>query len=299
MKTAMAIILAGVTLVAQAPAARPTFGVVSIKPEAPDAPPVRVGSMPFFYSPGGERFRSSAITALALVSQAFSTPGRFLRPSQIIGLPSWATTTRFEIIATAPDGMNFAQTNAQFGGLVLAVLEERFKLKAHLETRAFPVYALVKARSDGRLGAQIHESKVDCDKVSKDQSERLQQIGRQAFAAEMMAQMTTGKAPCQTSIGPSRQLIGNDITMKTLAGAIGADRPIMDRTGLDGRYTLELQWTPTTLAATSADLSAAAPTSDGASIFVALQEQLGLKLEPRDEPMDALVIEHIEPPTPN
>jgi uncharacterized protein (TIGR03435 family) len=83
--------------------------------------------------------------------------------------------------------------------------------------------------------------------------------------------------------------------VKSLTGLLGADRPIVDRTGLEGRFDVDLHWSLP--ASASPDGSPAV--SDGPSVFAALREQLGLKLLKGEAPMDVLVIDHIEPPTPN
>jgi uncharacterized protein (TIGR03435 family) len=89
------------------------------------------------------------------------------------------------------------------------------------------------------------------------------------------------------------------ITMQAVAANVTSlsltDRMVLDRTGLSGRWNVDLHWSP----ALPNSAVPVDPASDGPSLFAAVQEQLGLKLEPRTEPMEVLVVDHIERPTPN
>jgi uncharacterized protein (TIGR03435 family) len=149
--------------------------------------------------------------------------------------------------------------------LVLALLKERFHLEAHQETREIPTYELVIARPDGRLGPGLQPVTVDCQAL--------------ALAGRGGCRLS-GNGPLHTADGvPLALLIGQ------ISGSV--DRRIVDKTGLSGQFSWRLQ--------TQSDPNdASAP-----SIFTALQEQLGLKLQPARGTLDVIVVDHVEPPTPD
>jgi uncharacterized protein (TIGR03435 family) len=142
--------------------------------------------------------------------------------------------------------------------LVQSLLEDRFKLKLHRDVHNMPVYALVVGNKGGTIGPQLHPSTVDCE---KDRSKCRVRGGTGVFA-------------------------GASVTMDTLATMLSgpAGRLVFDRTGLKGTFDVNLEW-------------AEDATSDKPSIFAAVQEQLGLKLDLVREPVDVVVIDHVERPT--
>ena len=112
---------------------------------------------------------------------------------------------------------------------------------------------------------------------------------------------STGRPVCGMT-SRANSFSAGAITMQSVAGTVNGavDRPVIDRTGLTGRFDVDLQWTNPMPAGSGDAASGTAPLTEvGPSIFTALQEQLGLELESRQEPIDVLVIDHIEPPTPN
>jgi uncharacterized protein (TIGR03435 family) len=174
------------------------------------------------------------------------------------------------------------------------LLVERFGLKARSETREMPRYDLVLARSDGRLGAQLTKSTTDCQAI---------------FAAARRgggppAPPAPGERPqCGMRIGPG-VLSGGAFPLSQLATALSpmVQRVIIDRTGLTGLFDIELKWTPDQFPQGAPPPGAPAlPPIDpnGPSIFTALQEQLGLKLEATRGPVDVLVIDSVSQPTPD
>jgi uncharacterized protein (TIGR03435 family) len=206
-----------------------------------------------------------------------------LQRYQIVGGPDWMGQDRFDINAKAPDGTQQSQMLA----MVQALLADRFKLRVHRETRDLPVYALVVARPE-QLGPKMQLATVDC--------------------AALAAARTRGENPpepprvgdrptCGAQANPGRMLVGgyaiSDFA-RNLSGFAG--RPILDRTGLKGGYNYELTWTPDEPPPAGAPLP---PWYDpnGASLLTAVQEQLGLKLEPTTGPVDVLVIDSAERPT--
>ena len=205
------------------------------------------------------------------VEEAYST-----RPDHIFNYPDWADRERFDVTATySPDSQRLVRQMLQ------RLLEERFSLRVHRETRELPVYELVKARADGLLGPRMRPSTAACQPKPGERS------------------------PCTLLIqeGRFRGVGTNWGTGEVLALNIGVwDRPIVDKTGLSGAFDIDLEWTPDPSqardpagVARSAAAAAATP-GERTSIFTALQEQLGLKLQPSRAPLEVLVIDRLERP---
>jgi len=154
-------------------------------------------------------------------------------------------------------------------------LADRFKLTLHTETKDLPVFALVVAKG----GPKIHEAKSGDTYASGVKNARGEAIGPH------MAMMRLGGGRIEAQGLPMDSLVNG------LAQQLG--RKVLDKTGLKGNYDYTLEWTP--------DSGHAEGTEDssGPSIFTAIQEQLGLKLESRTAPVEILVIDHVEMPSPN
>jgi uncharacterized protein (TIGR03435 family) len=197
-----------------------------------------------------------------------------LMPFQIVGGPDWITSMRFDIVARAAAG-----TSPDVIAMLRTLLEDRFALKTHLETRQLPIFALMKARSDGSLGPQLRRSAVDC-----------QAIARQA--RDNPATAPPMPANCGMRFGPGT-FSAASITISNLAGTVsGAVLAIVvDRTDLTGNFDVDLTW--------SAGLPTDSSPSDAPSIFAAVQDQLGLKLESTKGPVEVLVVDHAEQPRAN
>jgi uncharacterized protein (TIGR03435 family) len=252
------------------------FEVASIKPSRSDE---TGGSMAF--QPGG-RFRAVNMPAQSLVAVAYGN-GKALLGSQIAGAPAWLAESRFDIQATvsADVASQVVMGFGQMAPTLRALLEDRFKLKAHMETRDEPIYELVKARTDGRLGPGLRASGVDC--LALVQQRRDNPSAAQPLPSPCRAGLKASPGMFSAGSSPIANLV------PTLTTATG--RMVFDRTGIAGNFIIELTWTPTGLPAD--------PSSGDAppSIFTAVQEQLGLKLESATGPVDVLVIDHIEHPT--
>jgi uncharacterized protein (TIGR03435 family) len=234
------------------------------------------------------RYTIRGFTLGMLVRQAYQ-----VQDFQVIGGPEWVETERFDIQATEPalDPSAAAGPVAPGPGqprpqdlMLRALLEERFALTVHKETRERPVYAIVLARSDGRLGPGLKSTSVDCVTAR-------------------------GLEACGTNVGPG-YIRARGVTMAQLAtafsrlGVTGAslNRLIVDRSGLEGRYDAELKFTPEIVPDLGpGPLPNGLPPIDpnGPSIFTAVQEQLGLKLDAQRGPVDVLVIDRVERPTEN
>jgi uncharacterized protein (TIGR03435 family) len=195
----------------------------------------------------------------------------------IIEGPDWINRDRWNIVAKAegnPQG-------PQMMGMLQSLVADRFKADIRRETRELQVYALTLARSDGRLGPQLTPSTVDCAALA----------AARTAGAPPPPPRTDGRPTCGMNINPGVATAGGyliaDIA-RNLSGATG--RIIVDKTGLTGRYDMELKWTP--------DPTQGSPstTFDGGSLFTAVQEQLGLKLEAQRAPVEVLVVYSAERP---
>ena len=201
------------------------------------------------------------------------------------GGPAWVDRELFAVEARGPVDLTFADARL----MMRTLLKERFSLRVHIEQREFPVYALVPARPEGRLGPGMRRSAVDCTAYS----ETLARTGRLVAAREV-------SADCELRSGGSAsgsQVLRGRATVRELTLPISRSpdvgRKVFDRTGLTGTFEVEAEWVP-------ARTGPGAPASiDVVSTFTALQEQLGLKLEPRRELLDVVVIDTVDRLIPN
>jgi uncharacterized protein (TIGR03435 family) len=208
-------------------------------------------------------FQATNVTLKHLLVNAFG-----IREEQISGLPGWAESTRWDVNAkvTDPDMKVIEKlSREQRQQMLAAMLIERFHLKTHIEVKTLPVYELVVAKS----GSKLQVSKVSPDKIGP---------------GDMTVKNT--------------DMTATGVTMEDFAANISypLDRTVIDKTGLAGRYDFRLRWTPDSVANSGTDNGAAdAPPV----IFTAIEEQLGLKLQPGKGPVNTLVVDSVERPTEN
>jgi uncharacterized protein (TIGR03435 family) len=157
---AITIGIATVGAISAAQEPRPAFDVVSIKPAGPGAPPLAIASVSSFRDSG--QFRAPGITAQRLIAAAFPDDGTPRRVGLIAGGPDWFATAQFEIVARTDGPVPAGERAARLPALPRALLEDRFAFRSHLEMRPTPIYALVPARPDGRLGPGLHPATTDC-----------------------------------------------------------------------------------------------------------------------------------------
>jgi uncharacterized protein (TIGR03435 family) len=261
----IAIVVAMMVAVAVAGQNRPVFDVVSIRPAASGG---RGGggaaSATLRYRPGG--VRAPAITAERLIALAFPVAGVPRLPSRIAGGPEWMASARFEFIATIAADMQEAVFDERLPTMLQGVLEDRFRLRGHMEMRPVPIFTLVTARRDGTLGPLLRRSNP--------RSEPWNGSGPEYISA----------------INLTLDALASRLTSLNAAG-----RVVVNRTGLTGGFDLDLYWSP----ARTTVSGAVPPEVDGPSLFTAMQEQLGLKLEARTERQDVYVVDSIERPDPN
>jgi uncharacterized protein (TIGR03435 family) len=211
-------------------------------------------------------------------------------------LPKWATTDRFDIEARAP-GSN--PTKDQFRLMVQSLLADRFKLAVHTETRQLPVFALVLSNA-GKTGPQLQRHSDESPCYSGPMPGALgRPAANPAEGAKELAAMCEQLVGLPASAGHLHD-ISRNVTMAQIAGFLVAvgnlDREVLDRTGFSGRFDFSLDFVPDLNGAPPPD---AQPEQTGPTFIEALREQLGLKLEATTGPVDVLVIDHIEEPSPN
>jgi uncharacterized protein (TIGR03435 family) len=183
-----------------------------------------------------------------------------VQPFRLEGVPSWTQDERFDIAAKAAGPISDDQRRL----MMRALLVERFRLKAHFETHEKTIYVMTLARADKQLGPGL-KPRPEC-----------------------------ATSPCQSGGSGRRDAIQiRAVTLTQLAdGMISTLRGelVRDETGVPGAFDVELSWRPET----STDPDDARP-----AFVTAMQEQLGLKLEPMRRPVEVLVVESIDRPTPD
>ena len=274
-----------------ASSASPVFEVASVKPNKSGEGFIRFGLQP------GGRFTAQNVPARELIRFAYN-----VQPFQIEGGPGWLNSDRFDVTAKA-EGDLPPTGPGQSGPVQLMMqnlLADRFKLKVRRETKEMPVYELVLARSDGRLGKQIEPSTVDCVAMRG----RGAGPGGRGPGGPPPSPPQPGERPqCGMFMGIGSVGAG-DVTIEQLAQLLsqGVRRMVVDKTGLTGRYSFNIEFTPDQMpppGAAPPGVQLPAVNPDKPSMFTALQEQLGLKLESARGQVETLVIDSIEQPTPD
>jgi uncharacterized protein (TIGR03435 family) len=246
------------------PSAPPAFDVVAIHLHQQE--PHEHNSI--WSSPFDGHFKAQNMSVVMLIHWAYEIP-----ETRILDAPGWAASTFFNIDAeTDPAvGQQLHNLSEDAGRklkerMVQTLLADRFKLVTHAETRVLPIYALVVAKDGPRLGVR-QESRIT---------------------------VNHGRDHMEVQAGNSLAILADELSKD-----VGRD--VVDMTGIQGRYHLVVKWTPdnATSAFGGSGESSSALDSSGLSIFTALQEQLGLKLQPQKGPVPVLVIDHVELPSEN
>jgi uncharacterized protein (TIGR03435 family) len=290
---------------AQAPDSQLAFEVATIKPSAPmGMGRIRIGTRggPGTADPG--RFTCDHCTLGMLVSTAYDID--FI---QISG-PPWLTELSFDLVAKIPEGA----TKAQFREMMRNLLIERFKLAAHQDKKDLPIYEMTAAKKGARLKESTGPADVP-DPAGRGPlgPPRLPPPGgpggRGSDSVPQPPPFPPGRFPMMmmTPAGARWRVVDQtmDEFASRLQGMVG--RPVRNATGLTGKYDFELSFTPSAGQSLmpggpamhmpppgSPDGAGAAPEDPGQTIFAALQDQLGLKLESKNGPVDTLVVDHIE-----
>jgi uncharacterized protein (TIGR03435 family) len=246
-----------VAVAAQEPAT--TFDVVSVKPNLSGETRSGTESLP-------DRINATNVTLRSLILRAYNK-----QEFEVIGGPDWVSTDRFDVVARG-------SATGDRGARLQAMLADRFKLATHTEMRDRPVYFLVPARPDKRLGPSMTPATIDCS-GDGDPGARRREAGMNICGL-------------RTSTGRNGGTVtGGGLTLERIADTLAnyaAERPIIDRTGIEGIFDFELKW-----------VNQPTNNADDVSFFTAVQEQLGLKLEAGTAPVEVLVIDRAERPDPN
>ena len=272
---------ASAALIAQV-LADPSFEVASVKRNTSGTTRIAVNVQP------GGRFTVTNMPLRTLIMNAYQ-----LQSSQLIGAPDWIATERFDIVAKMAEDTNSAQGAARPGDtrlMLRPLLAERFRLEVHNEQRELPIYALVVANRDGQLGASLRRSDIDC-------------VALAATTPTAPQPPNADRPTCGMRLTPGLLTAGAiPLSQFTNALAPFLERIVINRTELVGNFDMDLSWTPEQVPqGTPPPGAPPLPAIDpsGPSIFTAIQEQLGLKLESTKGPVDVLVIDHVEQPTPD
>jgi uncharacterized protein (TIGR03435 family) len=260
-----------------ASADRPSFDVASVK--ANKGGDNRVMMRP---QPGG-RFTATNVTPAMLINLAYD-----LKPHQMVGGPDWINSEHFDIEAKADGNPPKEQMNL----MMQSLLADRFKLAAHHDTRQLPVYLLVLSKT-GKTGPQLtpHTDDSKCPDISA------------GPPPPPRPGAGPPPIPCGGFFMMNGHMAAQKVTIESLARSLNnfVDRIVLDKTGLSGNFDVDFSFTGTQSpfgGQRGPDAGASDPAAPP-SIFTALQEQLGLKLESQTAPVDVLVIDHVERPSEN
>jgi uncharacterized protein (TIGR03435 family) len=263
---------------------RPSFEVARVKPNKTGAMRVTMRVIP------SGAWEATNVTLESMIRMAYR-----LQESQLVGGPAWIYSDRFDIVATSEEGA----LPAEFGRRMQSLLADRFNLKIHNETRDLPIYALVLARGDGSRGPRLTPSSVDCTPGAR---------GR-AGAPQPMPLRPGERPMCGTITAPGR-LTGGGVTLAQMAMTLSqyTGRMVFDRTAIDGHFDYDLNFTPDRAlrgrgpggglpSAQLVEGSASPSDPDSVSIFTAVQEQLGLRLDSERGPVDVIVVDSAHQPS--
>jgi len=248
-------------LPAMAANADPSFEVATIKPTPPDA-------QCKYLSLRGRQFSTCNTSLTDLLSYAYGVHAK-----QLIGLPPWAATDKYDLAGEpdAPGAPNEKQTKS----MVQKLIAERFKLAFHYDKKDLSVFAITVAKTGSTPGSKLTPS----------------QSGPNGNPGNFFRGLGN--------------LVNVNSSMQDLARVLQAvvlDRPVVDQTGITGRFDFTLKWTPDESQFTNLGIKIPPPSDKPdapPNLFTAIQEQLGLKLDPTKAPVDVLVIDHVEKPSDN
>lgn len=288
---AAALVIAGaVALGAQTRETLPSFEAASIKLSDPAAQGRTVRRAP------GGRFTTSNMPVRELVRFAYG-----VQDFQLDGLPDWTKTESWDITAKAAGDSPFTPpgTPDAMTLMLRSLLMERFKLVAHRETREMPIYALVRLRPD-RLGPELEQSPLDCQALIEASLAAARAGGQPPQPPPPDAK---GRPSCGIR-GGFGTLLGNGFPLSQLANNLAqlVGRTVIDRTTLPGTWAFGLKFAmdPAQLGGPPPPGVTLPPSDpDAPSIFRAVEEQLGLKLESTRGPVDMVIVDRIERPTPD
>jgi uncharacterized protein (TIGR03435 family) len=217
---------------------------------------------------------------------------------KVLGLPGWSDSLRYDIEAKAEGN---APPDQMWGPMMQMLLEDRFKLKLHRETKELPAYAVVVAKGGFKASPAAEDS---CVSLDVNQLKLVQQQG--APFPKLCGRQASGTKDGNLTL----DVFGGN--MKRFCELLSSrlDRPVIDRTGVAGKFDFHLEFSPLragtdpapeprTAGDTAGPSSVPDSTSTSPSIFTALQQQLGLRLEAATAPVEVLMVDHVERPSEN
>jgi uncharacterized protein (TIGR03435 family) len=256
----------------QNPAPAPSFEVATIKPAAPDARGVYIRP-----GPGGG-LSITNMTVKDMIVWAWR-----IQPFQVSGGPSWLDSVHYDVVARPEAKAGFGEMQT----MLQALLAERFQLRVHNDTKDLPIYALILARKDGKLGPDLLESpEGSCQKFDPTHPPPPPQPGASPprYCGQMM-------------IGPGGlTMVGQPISELLPLLSRMTERKVVDQTALKGKYDINLQF-PRDEAPPSPD-NPVRP-DFAAALFSAFPERLGLKFESQKGPVEVIVVDKAEKPSDN
>lgn len=257
--------------------AAPAFDVALVKP-SPSG-----GTPSLFPAPG--RLVATSVSLRVLVQWSYRrASGRVFRDDEIIGGPKWMDTELFDVQGKATSEVPLGQLEL----MAQALLESRFQVKVHREMRERPVYALVRGKSAVKV------------KPSEDQTPVVDNGQRRIFNPQAPQSRGTIIRVPPSPGGANTKLSAVAVSMPFLANALQGylDRMVIDATNLKGLFDLRLEFnqppSPNSNPGSPPDSPVPQESASGALLFTAIQEQLGLKLEPTKAPVEVLIIDRVE-----
>jgi len=250
----LAAVLSQANVIAQSPAS-PEFDVISIRRNV-----TRTGTGGGVQ---GARYVANNMTTIGLIMGGYQ-----IGAERVDGAPEWTMVEGYDIVAQAANTI----APGQLPAMLQALLRDRFKLVARRETRQLPAYALTQAQP-GTLGPRLKRTVVDCTNAEA--------VAKARAGAPAAVPVCTGRSNSGRMF-----LAGFTMNALTQALVVIAGRQVINTTGLEGRFDIELEW-------------GTLDNPDAPSIFTAVQEQLGLRLDSRRAPVEVVIVERAEPPTPN
>jgi bla regulator protein blaR1 len=270
------------------------FEVASIKQSKPGTffPPNFPLDPGDAYAPTGGRFSADFRVAnyITFAYKLWLTQEQI--QSMLAPLPKWVATDAFDIHARAPIDN---PTKDQMRLMMQSLLADRFQLAIHFETQVVPVLALSIVKP-GKLGPKLrpHAEGPPCDVVTDSAAPGSQGGSADVFPARCYVTVWDMKPNSMPRVG------SRNTTMALLASALpgvgNLGRPVVDQTGLSGRFDFMIEWVPDSKGPAVPNVP---PDLEGPTFLQALHEQLGLKLESTKVPIQVLVVDHVERPSEN
>lgn len=257
---AVALVVTVSGVFAQTPAPRPKFDAFEVATIKPVSSDAKASR--YITMQGNNRFVEKDYTLKGLIAAAYN-----LNPHVISGGPDWLDSDHYDIVALTPGDVR--PTRDEQMAMLRKLLTDRFQLAFHREQKVFSIYVL----EVGKGGAKLKNS-------------------TSPNAAPVLVNMVYP----QSIKLPARNVTMGDFTSMLQRAVL--DRPVVDKTGLTGKYDFDLEWAPDE-SQFNGEIPSASGNAPAAPLFTAIQQQLGLKLEPTKGPVEALIVDRATQPSAN